>query len=55
MAEYPCVVPGCDKVFKTAQQRKLHLVSYLSEEELIDMVLKKADKEPDMIEAEVIT
>lgn len=54
MGEYAC--PKCGRVLKTVQQRKGHLLKHVSEEELVNLVLKNAEEREveDMIEAELI-
>jgi len=49
--KFPCTAPGCTRIFKTAQQRKGHLLSHIPEETLLDLVSGKLKKE----EAKVVT
>jgi len=50
MGEYAC--PKCGKVLKTVQQRKGHLLKHVSEEELVNLVLKNAEEKAKKEESE---
>jgi hypothetical protein len=42
---FPCTAPGCPRTFKTAQQRKGHLLSHIPAETLLGLAAKKSKNE----------